>query len=83
MLSNQDVLRIALEQSAYDCNCHPEDFLAAENVLTVSQKNPRARKYLQLPLACDMVSYGSNIVARRVGTSGSGLHHKISGGALL
>ena len=64
MLSNQDVLRIALEQSAYDCNCHPEDFLAAENVLTVSQKNPRARKYLQLPLACDMVSYGSNIVAQ-------------------
>ena len=64
MLSNQDVLRIALEQSAYDCNCRPEDFLAAENVLTVSQKNPRARKYLQLPLACDMVSYGSNIVAQ-------------------
>ena len=64
MLSNSDIRRIALEQSAYDCNCRPEDFLAAENVVTISQKNPRARKYLQLPLACDMVSYGSNIVAQ-------------------
>lgn len=64
MLSNQDIRRIALEQSSYDCNCRPEDFLAEENVVTVSRKNPRARKYLHLPLACDMVSYGSNIVAQ-------------------
>ena len=32
MLSNQDIWRIALRQSAYDCNCAPEDFLKIRNV---------------------------------------------------
>ena len=63
-LTNQDILRIALEQSAYDCNCRPEDFLLSENIITTSQRHPRARKYLPLPFACDLVSYGSNIVAQ-------------------
>lgn len=64
MLTNQDLWRIALQQSAYDCNCAPKDFLAEQNVVTVSQKHPLARKYLDLPLRCDLVSYGSNIVAQ-------------------
>lgn len=64
MLTNQDIKRIALQQSAYDSNCEPEDFLKAENVVTISQKHPRARAYLDLPLSCDLVSYGSNIVAQ-------------------
>lgn len=64
MLTNHDILRIALEQSAYDCNCRPEDFLCRENIITMSQKHPRARKYLSLPFACDLVSYGTNIVAQ-------------------
>ena len=64
MLTNQDIRRIALQQSAYDSNCSPEDFLKTENVVTISQKNPLARKYLDLPLSCDLVSYGSNIVAQ-------------------
>lgn len=64
MLTNQDIWRIALQQSAYDSNCSPEDFLKPENVVTISQKHPRARAYLDLPLSCDLVSYGSNIVAQ-------------------
>lgn len=64
MLTNQDIRRIALQQSAYDSNCSPEDFLKTENVLTISRKHPLARKYLDLPLSCDLVSYGSNIVAQ-------------------
>ena len=64
MLTNQDIRRIALQQSAYDSNCEPEDFLKTENVVTISQKHPRARAYLDLPLSCDLVSYGSNIVAQ-------------------
>ena len=64
MLTNQDIRRIALQQSAYDSNCSPEDFLKAENVVTISKKNPGARAYLDLPLSCDLVSYGSNIVAQ-------------------
>ncbi len=64
MLTNQDIWRIALQQSAYDSGCAPEDFLAAQNVMTISKENPLARKYLPLPLACDLVSYGTNIVAQ-------------------
>ena len=64
MLTNQDIRRIALRQSACDTNCSPEDFLKTENVVTISQKHPRARAYLDLPLSCDLVSYGTNIVAQ-------------------
>ena len=64
MMTNKDIWRIALQQSAYDCNCSPEDFVAEQNVVTISKKNPHARKYLELPLSCDLVSYGSNIVAQ-------------------
>ena len=53
-----------MQQSAWDCNCAPEDFLKAESIVTLSQPHPKARKYLPLPFACDLVSYGSNIVAQ-------------------
>ena len=61
---NQEILQIALQQSAYDCNCNPEDFLSPEHKFTISKPHPLARKYLPLPFACDLVSYGSNIVAQ-------------------
>lgn len=64
MITNEEIKRIALKQSAYDCNCHPEDFLSNENLITLSKADSRARKYLPLPLKCDMVSYGSCIVAQ-------------------
>ena len=63
-MTNADILRIALEQSAYDCNCTPEDFLRDTHLITQSIAHPKARKYIPLPLECDMVSYGSNIVAQ-------------------
>lgn len=63
-MTNQDVLKIALQQSAYDCNCTEEDFLLDKNVVTISKENPNARKYIPLPLECDFVSYGNNIVAQ-------------------
>ena len=63
-MTNIDILRVAMEQSAYDCNCAPEDFLKESNVVTESREHPKARKYLKLPLSCDLVSYGSNIVAQ-------------------
>lgn len=64
MLTNEDIWRIALAQSAIDCNCRPEDFLSGESIVTRSRSHPKARKYLPLPFALDMVSYGSNIVAQ-------------------
>ena len=63
-MTNQEIRQIALDQSAIDCNCNPEHFLQSENVITCSRAHPQARKYLPLPFACDMVSYGSNIVAQ-------------------
>ncbi len=63
-LTNQDIRNIALQQSAYDCNCTAEDFLKEQNVVTISREHPLARKYLKFPMSCDLVSYGSNIVAQ-------------------
>ena len=63
-MTNEDIWRIALQQSAYDSGCELEDFWKAENVVTISQTHPLARKYLKLPLSCDLVSYGTNIVAQ-------------------
>lgn len=63
-MTNQDLWRVALQQSAYDCNCQPGDFLREEPVITRSLPHPLARKYLPLPFACDLVSYGSNVVAQ-------------------
>ena len=64
MFTNKEILEIALKQSAIDCNCAPEDFLSGNNLVTFSQKHPKARVYLPLPFECDLVSYGSNIVAQ-------------------
>lgn len=63
-MTNRDLLQIALQQSAYDCNCRPEDFLSEQNVMTRSVPHPKARKDLPLPFACDLTSYGNNIVAQ-------------------
>lgn len=63
-MTNDEIRQIALMQSAIDCNCRPEDFLLSDNVITTSRPHSRARKYLPLPFGCDLVSYGSNIVAQ-------------------
>ena len=64
MITNKEIWKVALAQSAEDSGCAPEDFLRNDNVIVVSKTNPKARKYLSLPLACDLVSYGSNVVAQ-------------------
>ena len=63
-MTNKEILAIALQQSAYDCNCKPNDFISEQNVVTMSKANPKARKYVPLPLECDLVSYGNNVVAQ-------------------
>ncbi len=62
-LSNEMILNIAMQQSAIDANCNIEDFLRTENVISISKENPDARKYLELPHICNLISYGNNIVA--------------------
>lgn len=63
LFTNQTILQIALHQSAVDANCRAEDFLSEENVIVTSSANPCARKYLTLPFDCNLISYGTNIVA--------------------
>ena len=62
-MTQEQIRRIALRQSAMDLGCAAEDFLRAEPVVVLSRADARARKYLTLPFSCQLVSYGSNVVA--------------------
>ena len=62
-MTNQDILRIAMTQSAADLCADASDFTRSENVVVLSRENPDARRYLKLPFTCQLVSYGSNVVA--------------------
>ena len=63
-MTNKEIMEIALRQSAIDCNCNPDEFISQQNIVTISKAHTKARKYLPLPLECDLVSYGNNIVAQ-------------------
>lgn len=63
-MTNEEIMQIALSQSAEDMNCKPEDFLKSKNIVNISKENPRARSYVPLPLECDLVSYGNNVIAQ-------------------
>ena len=63
MITNKEILRIALEQSAADLGCKVEDFISDKNVLVPLKLGPNAKKYYKLPIACNFVSYGNNVVA--------------------
>lgn len=62
-MTNREIKRIAMLQSAIDSSCSAEDFLGDQNKTVISKKNSDARRYLELPFDCDLTSYGSNIVA--------------------
>lgn len=61
-MTNREILQIAMEQSAVDLNCDPVDFLSEKNKVVLSRKREEARKYLELPFSCNLVSYGNNVV---------------------
>lgn len=62
-MTSDRILEIAMQQSAYDAGCQANDFSKEENIIVESMENCQARKYLKLPLACNLISYGTNIVA--------------------
>ncbi|MBR5230873.1 MAG: GNAT family N-acetyltransferase [Clostridia bacterium] len=66
-MDQKDILRTALEQSAIDYGCTAEDFFRCEPVAVQSIPHPDARKYLTLPFACSLCSYGNNVVASTSG----------------
>ena len=62
-MTNREVLRIAMEQSAIDLCAKATDFEKQENVIVESHESGNARRYLKLPFSCQLVSYGNNVVA--------------------
>ena len=63
MFTNDGILMTAVRQSAADTGADPSDFLKSENVIVRSDPRPGAKVYFSEPPACNLVSYGSNIVA--------------------
>ena len=62
-MTNREILKIAMAQSAMDLCAMPDDFEKHENVVVMSYENEGARRYLKLPFSCQLVSYGNNVVA--------------------
>ena len=50
MMTNREILKIAMAQSATDLCATPEDFEKSENVIVTSRENEGARRYLNLPI---------------------------------
>ena len=62
-MTNQEILTIAMAQSAKDLCADASDFEKSENVVVLSHESDGARKYLKLPFSFQLVSYGNNAVA--------------------
>ena len=62
-MTTQEMLRIAMIQSAEDIGCRAEDFLSPRNLVVPFKPGPGAKKYYQLPIGCNFLSYGNNVVA--------------------
>lgn len=62
-MTNLELRRVAMRQSAVDLSCQPEDFCAANPVVVHSRPLTGARRYLTLPFFCQLVTYGGNVVA--------------------
>ena len=62
-MTTQDMLRIAMNQSAEDIGCIAEDFLSDRNIVVPFKLGSMAKKYYSLPIGCSFVSYGYNVVA--------------------
>ena len=62
-MTNREILRIAMAQSAADLCAETSDFEKTENVVVLSGASEAARRYLKLPFSCQLVSYGNNVVA--------------------
>ena len=62
-MTNEEIIRIATAQSAKDIGCEADDFFKEENVVVVFKLGQDAKKYYMLPIGCNFISYGNNVVA--------------------
>ncbi|MCR5367540.1 Acetyltransferase (GNAT) family protein [Eubacterium ruminantium] len=62
-MTNEEMMQIAMAQSAEDMGCKAEDFTKTENVLCQFKLGKNAKKYYSEPIVGNFVSYGNNVVA--------------------
>lgn len=63
-MNNEYVMKTALEQSAKELNCTPEELVCGEKRVVISRYHEEARRYYtKEPFFCNLVSYGKNVVA--------------------
>ena len=58
-----EIMTVAMRQSAVDCSCREEDFRRNTSVVVESKSSEQASRYMTLPHICALFSYGNNIVA--------------------
>ena len=63
MMTNAEMLKIAMEQSAEDIGCKAEDFLSGRNAAVPFRPGVKAKKCYKMPISCNFISYGNNVVA--------------------
>lgn len=62
-MNNEEILKIAMEQSAEDIGCKADDFRTDRNVIVPFVLGLHSKKYYKLPIGCNFISYGNNVVA--------------------
>ncbi|MCR5099594.1 MAG: GNAT family N-acetyltransferase [Lachnospiraceae bacterium] len=62
-MTKKEMLEIAMEQSAEDIGCSPEDFILDNDVVVAYDPGEDAKSYYEQPIGGVFVSYGSNLVA--------------------
>ena len=62
-MTNQEILQIAMRQSAEDIGCRAEDFLAGNSAVVPYRPGEAVKKFYKPPISGHFVSYGNNLVA--------------------
>ena len=62
-MTNKELFQISIEQSAEDIGCKADDFLADENIVVPFRLGTNAKRFYKLPIGCNLISYGNNVVA--------------------
>ena len=62
-MTNEKNLQIAMAQSAEDIGCHADVFRTDTNLVVPFRLGENAKRYYKLPIGCNFISYGNNVVA--------------------